>query len=402
MALIVSAQTWTKTGAPTNSWTCIASSANGSNLIAGAGGGPLGGPLYRSTNSGTTWKVTYATNEYWGSVASSADGTHLFAAAPFYSTSGPGGLYISTNSGAKWMTNNLPALYWSSVASSADGRTLVAVASAGAGGTPGGGIFSTTNGGISWITTNFNNANPWGVAMSADGRKMFAVSGEVSFRSTNSGVTWTKQTNTPYFAELVSPSQYIASSADGNKLVLAVTASTYGTSPQSYDEIYISTDFGDSWGLAQTVSNTLNFVTSSADGKILAAVPLGSGPIFVSTNSGVTWTTNNSPTNQQWGAVASCADGGKLLAAAGNAEHVTGPIYLSRSVQPPWADIMRTNGHVMVSWFVPSTNFTLLQSSNLLKWTTVTNKPVFDTHSARDEVTLVITNKPRFYRLKLQ
>lgn len=401
--MIVSAQTWTKTGSPTNSWTCIASSANGSNLIAGAGGGLHGGPLYLSTNSGTTWRVTYATNEYWASVASSADGTHLFAAAAFYSSNGPGGLYISTNSGAKWMTNNLPDLYWGSVASSADGRTLVAVASSGSGGLPGeGGIFSTTNGGVSWMTTNFDNANPWGVASSADGKKMFAVSGEVSFRSMDSGMTWTKETNSPLFAELVSPSQYIASSADGNKLVLAVSAMSYGSPSPYYNQIYVSTNFGDTWNLTFASSNQWQYVASSANGNILVGVPLGSGPIFVSTNSGVTWTTNNSPTNQQWGAVASSADGGKLFAAAGNLEQATGPIYRSRSVQRPWADIMRTNGHVMVSWFVPSTNFILLQSSNLLKWTTVTNKPVFDIHSAQDEVTLVITNKPRFYRLKLQ
>jgi hypothetical protein len=390
--LIAPAQNWTKTGSPTNSWTCIASSANGSNLIAGA----TGGPLYLSTNSGTTWTITYATNEYWASVASSADGTHLFASASFYSSSGPGGLYISTNSGATWMTNNLPDLYWGSVASSADGLTLVAVAPGGAGGVPGaGGIFSTTNGGMSWTTNNVNYMT--GVAMSADGTKIFAIGSEQSLRSTNSGMTWTKDTNTPVLYSYESPSQYIASSADGNKLVLAVTASGFGTPPQ----IYVSTNFGDTWSLSLTLSNELSYVASSANGNILVGVPVGSGPIFVSTNSGVTWTTNNSPTNQEWGAVASSADGGKLSAAAGYYPAI-GPIYLSQSVQSPLANITGGNGNVTVSWLVPSTNFVLLQSPDLSSWTDVTNIPALNTNNAQDYVTLGSTNRVRFYRLKLQ
>jgi hypothetical protein len=289
-SVLVSAQTWTKTGSPTNSWTCIASSANGSNLIAGTSGGPL----YLSTNSGTTWAITIVTNEYWTSVASSADGTHLFAAASYDSSSGPAGLYISTNSGATWMTNNLPDVYWGSVASSADGLTLVAVAPSGAGGVPGaGGIFSTTNGGISWVTNNINFAT--GVAMSADGKKMFIAGSEQAYRSTNSGMTWVADTSAPPFYSIFSPSQYIACSADGNKLVLAVTASGFGTPPQ----IYVSTNSGDTWNLSLTLSNELGWVASSANGNILVGATFESGPVFISTNSGTTWTTNNSPTGQQ-------------------------------------------------------------------------------------------------------
>jgi len=396
VALTASAQKWTKTSAPTNYWTCIACSANGSNVIAGASGGHRG-PLYLSTNSGTTWKITIATNEYWTSVASSADGTHLFASASYDSSNGPAGLYLSTNSGAKWTTNNLPDLYWGSVASSSDGRTLVAAAPGGVGGMGPGGIFSTTNGGVSWTTNIISNlVGVSGVAMSADGTKMFAVGAELFLRSTNSGITWTQDTNAPVIYEISSPSQYIASSADGNKLVLAVTVS-FGTPAW----MYTSTNSGDTWNRMLTLSNEWQYVASSANGNILVAAPYGSGLIFVSTNSGMTWTTNNFQTNQEWGAVAASADGGKLFAAAGYYSGAN-PIYFSQSVRSPWANIMPTNGHVMISWFVPSTNFILLQSSNLLKWTTVTNKPVFNTNSVQDDVTLVLTNKPRFYRLKLQ
>ncbi len=293
------------------------------------------------------------------------------------------------------MTNNLPDLYWGSVASSADGQTLVAVAPGGVGGVGAGGVFSTTNGGISWVTNNINFET--GVAMSADGKKMFIAGSEQAYRSTNSGMAWIIDTSAPPFYSFFSPSQYIASSADGNKLVLAVTASGFGTPPQ----IYVSTNFGDTWNLTLTLSNELDYVASSANGKILVGVPLGAGPIFASIDSGTTWTTNNSPTNQQWGAVASSADGGKLVAAAGYYPAI-GPIYLSQSVQSPSANITGGNGKVTVSWFVPSTNFVLLQSPDLSNWSNVTNTPALNTNSVQNYVILMSTNWVHFYRLKLQ
>src|SRR5437588_13003260 len=45
------AQTWTQTSAPSARWTCVASSADGSKLVAV---GDLPG-IYTSTNSGATW-----------------------------------------------------------------------------------------------------------------------------------------------------------------------------------------------------------------------------------------------------------------------------------------------------------------------------------------------------------
>jgi hypothetical protein len=399
-ASIAPAQNWTLTGAPTNSWTCIAASANGSNLIAGANGGPL----YRSTDSGATWTITYATNEYWASVASSADGTHLIAGASYYTSSGPGGLYISTNSGATWNTNNLPNLYWGSVASSADGNTLVAVAPTGAGDVPlaPGGVFSTTNGGISWTTNNVTNLinRALSVAMSADGTKMFVAGAEQSFRSTNSGMTWAIDTNAPPIYSFFSPSQFIASSADGNKLVLAETASGFGIPPQ----VYVSTDFGDTWNSTLMLSNDPVFVASSADGNTIVVVPAGidqSSPICLSTNGGSTWTTN-SPV-ERWGAAAYSADGGKLTIAAyadTAYEFNSGPIYTSRSIRPPLANITRANSNVIVSWVVPSTNFVLQQSPNLSMWKSVTNDPALNLNNLQNEVILPSTNSKSFYRLK--
>ena len=79
------------------------------------------GPIYASVDSGVTWTASSAPSNIWYSVASSADGTKLVAA-------GDGGVFTSTDLGATWISNNVPALQWRAVASSADGAKLVAAA----------------------------------------------------------------------------------------------------------------------------------------------------------------------------------------------------------------------------------------------------------------------------------
>jgi photosystem II stability/assembly factor-like uncharacterized protein len=87
--------------------------------------------IYTSTNFGTSWTKTSAptnTDWYWISIASSSDGTKLVAV-------GGGGIYTSTNSGATWTKTGAPTTIYSSVVSSSDGTKLVA-------GVLGGGIYT--------------------------------------------------------------------------------------------------------------------------------------------------------------------------------------------------------------------------------------------------------------------
>ena len=51
---VVSAQTWTQTGAPTNDWWSVAGSADGSNLVALVGGVPYAKVIYTSPDAGLT------------------------------------------------------------------------------------------------------------------------------------------------------------------------------------------------------------------------------------------------------------------------------------------------------------------------------------------------------------
>jgi photosystem II stability/assembly factor-like uncharacterized protein len=182
------AQTWARTGAPTNDdWMAMASSADGSKSLAVSQQN-----VYTSTNSGITWMAANPTltSGLWHAAASSADGVIL--AAGSY-----GGLYISTNSGVTWLLNtNAPQNVWY-----------------------------------------------WSVACSSDGIKMIAA---------------------PY----------------------------YDTAAGKPERLYVSKDAGTTWAATPAPSNHWVAVASSADGTKLMALP-SNGPIYISTDSGASWTSNN-------------------------------------------------------------------------------------------------------------
>jgi hypothetical protein len=124
--------TWTLTSAPNTNWFSVASSSDGSKLVAVTLGEFANGGIYISTDSGTTWTQTSAPDAGWVSVASSSDGTTFVAvAAPITYN---GGIYTSTNSGTTWTQTSAPTNQnWWSVASSSNATKLVAVVNYGGG-----------------------------------------------------------------------------------------------------------------------------------------------------------------------------------------------------------------------------------------------------------------------------
>jgi hypothetical protein len=120
--------TWVET-APSNSlvafYLALALSARGDIMFAGA----WNGAIFRSSDVGTTWAATSAPINDWVSIAASADGTRLIAVAGGATTNGQ--VFTSNDSGTSWFTNDLPNTNWTSVASSADGHKLAAAASGG-------------------------------------------------------------------------------------------------------------------------------------------------------------------------------------------------------------------------------------------------------------------------------
>ena len=180
------AQTWTETGSPSNVWSAVSCSADGSRLLAATGGQFANGQLYISTDSGTNWALTGAPSLRWTSVASSVDGTKLIAAA--YDR----GIYTSADSGTTWISNNVanvPFGTWMSVSSSADGSGLFAVRYGNLV------LYSSSNSGALWVPRTTALADLVSVAASADGTVAVASDnhGHVA-TSTNAGVTWSTNT----------------------------------------------------------------------------------------------------------------------------------------------------------------------------------------------------------------
>lgn len=183
--------TWRLAGAPNNQyWASIAMSSDGTKLAAadnasGTSGGYINGGIYVSTNSGISWKLTSAPDQPWNVLASSANGTMLVAAV------WTGGLYTSTNSGNSWVlaSNALTSAAWASVTASADGTKQVAAVE-------GDGIYISTDAGTSWTLTSAPATNWLSVASSSDGTKLVACVGYGGgiYTSTDSGVTWAQTT----------------------------------------------------------------------------------------------------------------------------------------------------------------------------------------------------------------
>ena len=283
-------------------WYGVASSADGSKLIAAATGAMYGGKLYISGDSGATWTLTGTSVgvQDWWSVASSADGRTLVAVS--------GVVFTSGDFGATWTQTTAPSQFWWSVASSADGTKLVAAANGG--GVIGGGvgdayIYTSGDSGATWTETGSLQA--WrSVASSYDGTKLVAVAddqvhGGYIFTSGDSGATWTQAT-APQKAW-----RSVASSYDGTKLV----AVAYGSNA------YTSGDSGTTWTEQIGSVQSWQSVASSSDGTKLVAVAGGlgmgnSGYIYTSIDSGATWKQRGF--SQNWTSVASSADGTKLVA----------------------------------------------------------------------------------------
>jgi hypothetical protein len=272
-------QSWVS-GGPARFWTAVASSADGTRLVAA----DAEGGLYTSVDSGANWiERPFANPTSWEAVASSADGTRLVVAP-----SNGGLIYISGDSGETWTPHPVggPNASWNSVASSADGKHLIAAGS--------GQIYISKEYGTSWATNGPTAI--WGsVASSADGTRLVAAknAGNI-YTSSDAGSTWTARAPSKFWKS-------VASSADGTRIVAV----------EEFGRIHVSADSGVTWK-PQGLNTEWWAVASSADGTRLLAIE-NFGRIHISTDSGLSWTPQGITT--LWGGVAMSGDGTRLFAA---------------------------------------------------------------------------------------
>ena len=361
------AQTWFRTSAPSNSWTSVAISADGSRLVA------CGGLyIYTSTNYGSSWVSNNAPLGNWMSVASSADGTKLAACSG----------YIYTNSGTSWglslsipMPNFLHAL-----ACSADGARLL-TGTALAIEIPNN-LYTSGNAGVSWtVATNTPPQGPsWAATFcSADGTRLAAVTTSPFvfsgfFSSADSGATWSSNG--------IAGVHSLAGSEDG-RILLACGQLGGG----------MSTNWGTNWSffIANNPSFPIftNQVACSTNGTVWFA--LGNTNIFSTFNSGATWTTDSAPA-LAWSAIAVSKDGTRAVAASSK-----GGIYVAE----PTLGITSAAHNVALFWSTnyPASEFGVEQNTNLTKtnWMSVSGSPAVVNTSY--QLTLPATNQQLFFRL---
>jgi hypothetical protein len=245
----------------------------------------------------------------WTSIVCSADGTKVYAAFT-------GSIYASTDSGVTWAQRN-NSQSWYYVTCSADGTKLVASCGDY---TP---VFTSADSGTNFTEHTDSSYTVTSLASSADGTKLVvAASGYDLYTSTNSGATWVDQPESLGVVDLLGWSS-VACSTNGTQIV--ATAKNLGFAPGGW--IYISGDSGVTW-TPRAFTNNWQAVASSADATKLVAAVLG-GQIYTSTDSGTNWTPRAFTTN--WQAVASSADGTKLLAAVYN-----GQLYTSTNSGTSW------------------------------------------------------------------
>lgn len=169
-----------------------------------------------------------------------------------------------------------------------------------------------------WTQTSAPSADSyWGqiywaqIASSADGKTLAALANVVGngfiYSSTDKGVTWTKA-SVPGGATM--GLACVALSSDGTKMV-AGGHTDYVNTGSGF--IFISTDSGTSWTKTSAPWEDWNSIASSADGKKLAATCYYG--IWVSTNSGSTWVqTIGKPPGPSWLRIATSSDGTRLIA----------------------------------------------------------------------------------------
>ncbi len=199
-----------------------------------------------------------------------------------------------------WNQTGSPATNWTGIASSQDGTKLAATVENGA-------IYTSCDAGASWQTSVVPATFWTGITSSSDGMRLAACSwSDGIFLSTNCGASWQEASATS-----TGVWQAIASSSDGNIIVAASLEYEWGgiltTGPLS-----ISTNAGITWTTASTPNEDWTAVACSSNGMVIVAAT-GNATIYTTTNCGLNWTTADTPA-ESWSSLACSADGTRQVA----------------------------------------------------------------------------------------
>jgi hypothetical protein len=217
------------------------------------------------------------------------------------------------------------------------------------------------------------------IAMSNDATIQTATAtvpytGDKIYVSTNSGVTWTaRDSNRNWYG--------IAMSSNG---VRQAAINRDG-------RIYLSTNSGTTWGSTIGFDRVWTSVAMNQDGSIIVATTNGSqgiptSRVYISLNSGSTWTAKDpaivNPTTQfeydrNWNQASISADGTKIIVVGGAYEYsYSGGVFLSVNSGSTWTQILNLTG---LSYII--TQIKISRDGNLISYITNDKKVYKSTNS---------------------
>jgi hypothetical protein len=189
-------------------------------------------------------------------------------------------------------------------------------------------LYLSTNAGAQWAAQTNSALSASAIASSADGTKLVAASIAI-YLSTDSGRSWA-QTSAPTNVNWTS----VASSADGTELLASAVATTWPNGDYVSGGVFISLDSGATWSQTTAPGDSFLTVACSQEGVTLAA--LGGAPVdldvggatiicsyctyanppYISTNAGITWAlaeTPAVPAEMEWNALAVSGNGSQIV-----------------------------------------------------------------------------------------
>ncbi len=241
---------------------------------------PIGGGVFKSTDSGATWA---ATNTGLTNLIVTALAINPTTPAILYAATSGGGVFKSTNSAATWAASNegLTNLYVSALAINPTSPTILYAGTTG-------GVFKSTDSGSTWAGANAGLMNLIVSTLAIDpttpstlyaGTAIESLSGTPGgvFKSTNSGGTWAA-------ADTGLPKSSVSTLAVNRTTPSTLYAGTGGG-------VFKSTDSGSTWTGANTGLMNLIVSALAIDPKTPSTLYAGTynGLVFRSPNSGGTW-----------------------------------------------------------------------------------------------------------------
>jgi hypothetical protein len=76
-----------------------------------------------------------------------------------------------------------------------------------------------------------------------------------------------------------------------------------------------------------------------------------------------------------------------------------GGIWTYQTVASPQLNLTTSNTNLALSWLIPSTNFVVQQSPDLISWSSLTDAPAFNFTNLNYSLPLSPTNSTSFFRL---